>query len=134
VDVRGNSVYVSTLGAERPGAARIYKLNARTGRVQHVWKHFSGLTGIAVARDGTIYVSQVFHGAPEGDPGPGFDPSTVGQITRIRDGKRTNAQVTMPTGLEIKNGKLYASTWSVASFLGINHAGKIEQIRQSAFH
>ena len=134
VDVRGRSVFVSTLGAERPGAARIYKLNARTGHVQRVWKNFTGLTGIAVTRNGTIYVSEVFHGAPEGDPGPGFDPSTVGRITKISHGKRTYAQVTMPTGLEVKHGKLYASTWSVANFLGLDHAGKIEQVRQSAFH
>lgn len=134
VDVRGGSVYVSTLGAERPRAARIYRLDARTGRVQRVWRNFTGLTGIAVARNGTIYVSEVFYGAPEGEPGPGFDPSTVGRITKIRHGRRTHAQVTMPTGLEIKRGKLYASTWSVANFLGIDHAGKIERVKQSAFH
>ena len=58
----------------------------------------------------------------------------MGRITKISHGKRTYAQVTMPTGLEVKHGKLYASTWSVANFLGLDHAGKIEQVRQSAFH
>ena len=101
-----------------------------------MWRGFTSLTGIAVAPTGTIYVSEVLYGAPagEGPPPPGLDPSTVGRITRIQNGRITHAQVTMPTGLEYFGGRLYASSWSIASFLGIQHAGKLVQVNPRAFH
>ena len=128
------SVYVSTLGAEVPGAGRVYKLNARTGEVQRVWKGLTAPTGVAVGRHGTVYASQVFYGAPEGEPGPGFDPSSIGRITKIApSGKRTQAQVTMPIGLLFDKGKLYSTAWSVASFLQIPDAGQIVKVKAGAF-
>lgn len=134
VQVKGGSLYVSTLGAEAPGAGRIYKLNARNGKVQRVWKGFDSPTGIAVRKDGTIYFSQVTEGMPmTEEPPPGFDPSTVGQVTRIRHGKVTTAQVTMPTGLALKGGHLYASAWSIASWMGMQDAGQVVRIRDRAF-
>jgi len=133
VQVVGNSLYVSTLGAEAPGAGRIYKLNARTGNVQRVWKGLTAPTGVAVRTDGTIYYSEVLYGAPQGPPPPGFDPADVGRITRIHNGHVKHAQVTMPTGLVLKRGRLYASAWSIASFLGIPHAGQVVKVRESAF-
>jgi hypothetical protein len=133
VQVLNGSVYVSFLGAEAPGAARIYKLDARTGKVQRVWKRFTSLTGIAVRPGGAIYVSQVLHGAPAGQPPAGFDPSSVGQITRIANGHRRHAQVTMPTGLVLRGGDLYASAWSIASFLGIQKAGQVVRVSEGAF-
>ena len=39
----------------------------------------------------------------------------------------------MPTGLDLKNGDLYASAWSIASFLGIQHAGQVVKVRERAF-
>lgn len=132
VDVVNGRVYVSTLGAEAPGAGRVYKLTPR-GKVLRVWKGLTSPTGVAVRRDGTIYVSQVLQGSPPGQPPAGFDPSTVGQVTRINGQKRTQAQVTMPTGLDLKNGDLYSSAWSIASFLGIRHAGQVVQVRERAF-
>jgi len=129
------SVYVSTLGAEAPGAGRVYKVSARTGQVQHVWKGFTSPTGVAVGPYGTVYVSQVFHGAPEGEPGPDFDPSSVGRITKVApNGERTHAQVTMPTGLLSHGGHLYSTAWSVASFLRIPDAGQIVKVKAGAFH
>jgi hypothetical protein len=133
VQVINDSLYVSTLGAEAPRAGRIYKLNVHTGKVQRVWKGLTAPTGVAVRRDGTIYFSEVLYGAPEGQPPAGFDPADVGRITRIRNGHRTHAQVTMPTGLVLKNGDLYATAWSIASFLGIEHAGQVVRVRERAF-
>jgi hypothetical protein len=49
-------------------------------------------------------------------------------------GRITHAQVTMPTGLEYFGGRLYASSWSMASFLGIQHAGRLVQVSDRAFH
>ncbi len=133
VQVLGNSVYVSTLGAEAPNAGRIYKVNAHTGKVQRTWTNLTAPTGVAVRRDGTIYFSQVLHGAPDGPPAPGFDPADVGRITRIRHGHRTHAAVTMPTGLVLRGGQLYASSWSIASFLGIQGAGTVVRVPGGLF-
>jgi hypothetical protein len=134
IAVARGSVWVSTLGAEVPGAGRVYKLNPWNGKVRKVYRGLTAPTGIAVSRSGAIFVSQVLQGAPESDtPPPGFDPSTVGQITKIWHGKRTHAQVTMPTGLDIRNGRLYSTAWSVAPFFGVNHPGQIVRVFPSAF-
>lgn len=130
----GRYVYVSTLGAESPGASAIWKLDGRTGRVLCVWTGFTALTGIAVTPGGTIYASEVLFGAPEGDtPPPGFDPSAVGRLTRVDHGHITHAQVTMPTGLQYAGGHLYASAWSIAGQLGIPAAGQIVEVSPRAF-
>lgn len=136
IAVANGSIYVSTLGAEVPNAGRIYKLNPKTGKVLRVWKGLTAPTGIAVTPGGTIYVSEVLHGAPAGNgpPPSGFDPSSVGRITKIAHGVRTHAAVTMPTGLDYKGGKLYASAWSIAGMLGIRHPGQIVQVSPRAFH
>jgi hypothetical protein len=134
VAVQGKYVYVSTLGAEHPGASAVWKLDGRTGKVLRVWTGFTSLTGVAVTPGGTIYASEVLFGAPEGDPPPGFDPSKVGRLTRIDHGQVTHAAVTMPTGLRYVHGHLYATSWSIASFLGIQHAGQLVEVSPRAFH
>jgi hypothetical protein len=136
IAVARGRIYVSTLGAGSPLGSRIYVLNPANGRITKIYKGFTSLTGIAVAADGTIYASQVEYGAPpgEGPPPPGFNPAKVGRILRIApNGVRTYAQVTMPTGLALHGGKLYASTWSIAGFLGMKHAGQIQQVPFSLF-
>ena len=62
---RPGKVYVSTLGAEAPGAGRVYKLTPG-GKVLRVWKGLTAPTGVAVRHDGTIYVSEVSGGRPCG--------------------------------------------------------------------
>ena len=54
--------YVSTLPGfpELPGYARVFKVNAATGALNVVAKGFTGATDLAVADDGTIYVSELF--------------------------------------------------------------------------
>jgi DNA-binding beta-propeller fold protein YncE len=121
VQVLGNSLYVSTLGAEVPGAGRIYKLNARTGKVQRVWKHLTAPTGVAARADGTIYFSQVLYPAPAGPPG---------RITRIRNGHRTHAPVVMPTGVVLQDGVLYSTAFSLMG----PGAGQVVRVRDRAFH
>ncbi len=130
----GDHLYVSTLGSEAPGAARVHKLDATTGELVASYDGLTGATGVAVGDDGSVYVSELFEGAPAGPPPPGFDPSTVGQIVRIApDGTRTAAQVTMPTSLVWGHGRLYASAWSVAGFFGMPGAGQVVSLSPDAF-
>jgi hypothetical protein len=136
IAVARGSVYVSTLGAEVPGAGRIYRLNPHTGKVREVWKNLTAPTGIAVTQSGRIFFSEVLFGAPAGDgpPPPGFNPARVGRITMISHHRMTHARVTMPTGLDYRHGRLYASSWSIAGFLHLPHRGQIVSVRLSAFH
>jgi outer membrane protein assembly factor BamB len=126
-------IYVGALGAEAPGAGRVYVLDQH-GKLVRVIKGLTGVTGVAVDSKGTVYASNVLEGFPEGDPGPDLDPSTVGEVTRILpNGRRSTAQVTMPTGLEVENGDLYASAWSLAGFLGMPARGEVQRIGERAF-
>ncbi len=129
-----NTLYVSALTGEAPGEGRVYILNARTGRVLKTISGFTSPTGVAVRPDGTFYVSEVLHNAPTAEPGPGFDPAQIGRIVKVAaDGSRSYAAVTMPTGVLWQRGKLYASAWSIAGFLGIEGAGQVVAVADSAF-
>lgn len=129
-------IYVGTLSAEAPGAARVYVLDPR-GRVIGVHKGLTSVTGVAVDHWGTVYASNVLEGVSFGPTGPVIpaDPSTVGEVTRIPIwGPRSTAQVTMPTGLEVGHGGLYASAWSVAGFLlGQPGRGEVQRVDERAF-
>ena len=130
------TIYVGTLGAEAPGAGKVYVLDTH-GEQLDVIEDLTGVTGVTVDYHGTVYVSNVLEGMPmgEGPPPADFDPSTVGQLTRITpDGERAVAEVTMPTGLEVETLDLYASAWSIAGFLGMPAAGEVQRIGGGAFH
>ncbi|MDK3256566.1 ScyD/ScyE family protein [Blastococcus capsensis] len=127
-------IYVGTLGAEVPGAGRVYVLD-RHGEVVRVIEDLTSVTGVAVDH-GKVYVSNVIANAPMNpdEPPEGFDPATIGEITEILpNGERTTIQVTMPTGLEVEDGQLHASAWSVAGFLGMPSAGEVQRISDRAF-
>ncbi len=134
---RHGEVYVSTAGALHPGAARVYVFDRRHDHPVRVIDGLSGATGVAVDDDGNVYVSEMLEGAPEGEgpPPAGFDLAGVGQIVKIApDESRTYAQVTMPAGLLIHRGNLYASAWAVAGlFAGIPDRGEIVRVDPSAF-
>ncbi len=130
-------LYVSALTAEVPGQGRVYKVNPRTGRLVATIGGFTSPTGVAVDRKGNVYVSELLQGAPEGAPGPDFDPSTVGQIVRREPSpahRRSYVQVTMPSGLLVSHGRLYSATWAVAGlFLGIPARGEVVTVGKKAF-
>jgi hypothetical protein len=126
-------LYVSTLGALAPGAARVYVLDQR-GHVVRVIKGLDNATGVAVDRHGTVYVTDLLQGAQHRPPAPGFDPATVGQVVRIdRHGGRSYSQVAMPNGLLVDNGRLYASAWSIAAQLGKPSAGQLARTGWNSF-
>ena len=128
-------LYVSALTSEVPGQGRVYVVN-RNGKLLRTLTGFSAPTGVAVDPAGTVYVSELLQGAPEGNgpPPAGFDPASVGQIVKVtKNGKRSYAQVTMPSGLLFTDNRLYASAWSIASFVGLQDAGQIVVVDPSSF-
>jgi hypothetical protein len=133
VQGRDGLLYVSTLGAEVPGASRVYVLR-QNGSVVRVIDGLDGVTGVEVDPSGAVYAPELLAGAPEGNPPPGFDPSTVGRIVRIdRQGLRTYAQVTLPSGVGIRNGTLYATAWALALDPTAPPAGQLVKVAPSAF-
>lgn len=135
VAVRGGSVYISTLGAEVPRAGRVYQVGLRSGKVRRVWRNLTAPTGVAV-RGKAVYVSEVLYNLPQGPPPADFDIATAGRITKLAGGRRTSAQVTLPTGLDVRRGRLYSTAWSVAAlFLGPDGEGegRVVRVRRSAF-
>ena len=99
-------LYVSGLGAFAEG--HIYKVNARTGAIVRTWGGLPPLTGLAVARNGTIYAAS-------------FVADTVLRVTPTGV---TSAVVPAPTDVELHHG-----TVAVASF-----AGAVFGVAPSAFH
>ena len=117
-------IYVSTLGALTPGAGRVYVLNSDGKEVRRI-TGLNPMTGIVVDGDGTVYVSELTGDVPIDQA----DPSTpVGRIVRIDGDDRSYAAVTLPQGLAIDDGKLYASALSL-----VPDGGQVVRVPSGAF-
>lgn len=98
---KGGWLYVSLLpGGPEDGSTgangAVVKVKARSGKVRPVATGFAGATGVAVARNGDVYVAQLFGG----------------QVTRIKNGTGTPkpyAEVMMPGAVEWADGDLLVS-------------------------
>lgn len=120
---RWGNVYVGGLSSLTPGEAQVVKLSP-FGQVLRVWKHFTSVTGLAVGRDGTLYVSQLF--APEAAPP---NPMLQGVLTTVRpSGTRTDMDVPFPTGLALDGHNLYVSAFSIAPEGGLGVPGTSGQV------
>jgi hypothetical protein len=106
----------------------------QSGRVVRVIDDLDGATSVEVDKDGAVYVTELLAGAPEGPPPANFDPSTIGQIVRIdRHGHRTYAQVTTPSSVEIEEGQLYSTAFSVAFDPSKPVVGRLVRVSPKAF-
>jgi hypothetical protein len=119
-------IYVSTLGALTPGAARVYVLTPGGKEVRRI-EGLNPLTGIAVDHEGVVYASELTGDTPIDMVDPTQPP--VGRIVRInKNGDRSYAPVGLPQGLEFKNGKLYASALSL-----VPDGGQVVRVGLGAF-
>jgi hypothetical protein len=105
-------LYVSGLGGEAEG--HIWKVNASTGQIVQHLDGFPPLTGIAVAKDGTIFAASLF----------------TGQVFRLGKSGTAIAEVPGPSGLALsRTGTLYAGS---VDFEG--GPGALVSIAPAAFH
>jgi hypothetical protein len=100
------SLWVSVLpgGPESPSlGARgaVYKVNPATGKATRMAGGFLGATNLAVAPDGTVYVTELFGG----------------KISKIRGGAvSTAATVERPVSVEVHGGYLYVGQFADVDF------------------
>ncbi|MCU1657277.1 MAG: repeat protein [Pseudonocardiales bacterium] len=128
VSDRWGNVYVGGLSSLTPGEAQVVKLDD-DGHVLQVWHGFTSVTGVALGRDGSLYVSQLF--APEAHP---IDPMIQGVVTRVHGSTRTNMDVPFPAGLAVDEENVYVSAFSVlpdtgAGLPGIDTSGQVWRLR-----
>ena len=117
---KGGQLYVSTLtGGPEDGStgaqSKVYKVNPKTGAVTLVAENLVSAVGLGVAKNGDIYVSQLF----------------AGQISRIRSGSSvasTFLMTKMPAAVEWTTDGLYATTNALPPEKGRPN-GKVIHIR-----
>lgn len=126
---RWGNVYVGGLSSLTPGEAQVVKLD-KHGHTRARWGGFSAVTGVAVGRDGSLYVSQLF--ADEAHP---IDPTVQGVLTRIHGSHRTNVDVPFPAGVAVdRHNNVYVSAFSVlpdtgAGIPGVDTSGQVWRLR-----
>ena len=85
--------------------ASVYRVDPRTGKVARVVRGLTSATGLAVAKNGDIFVAELFRG----------------RIVRARKGTSTASgflKVALPGDVELRNGQLYATTGVLTGLSG----------------
>jgi hypothetical protein len=96
----------------------------RNGKHLRTWGGFTSITGVALGRDGSIYVSQLF--AQEANPPSG---QIQGVLTRIHNGTRQNTDVPFPAGIAVdRANNVYVSAYSIAPAGGLGGPGTSGQV------
>jgi hypothetical protein len=127
---RHGNVYVGGLSSLTPGEAQVVKLSPDGKHVKRVWHGFTAVTGVAVSRDGTLYVSELF--ATEQHPA---DPQIQGVLTKIKsNGHRSHMDVPFPAGVVVnRHGTVFVAAWSVAPETGLAGPGTSGQVWRLRF-
>jgi sugar lactone lactonase YvrE len=114
---RDGDVFVGGLVGEVPGAGQVVELDGRTGALEHTWEGFTTVTGVAVGRDGSLYVSQLF--APQANP---LVPDIQGVLTKVTpDGTHHDIDVPFPAGVAVdSHDNVFVSAWSIAPAGGLS--------------
>ncbi len=109
-------IYVGGLVSELPGQGQVVRLDEETGKVEKTWSGFTTVTGVAVGRDDSLYVSQLF--APQAAP---IDPMVNGVLTKVSsEGTRTNKDVPFPAGVAVDSwNNVYVAAFSIAPDTGL---------------
>lgn len=103
----GSYFYVGQLSSLAPGAAKITVFNSRWQAVTF-YGGLTSVTSVAVARNGDIYATELFTGAPFQSPGALVKISHNGAV-------RTSTTLPTPGGVAVDNcGHVYVSVNSVA--------------------
>lgn len=112
------TLYVSTLpgGPEDPSlGARgaVYTVNPSTGKATRMASGFLGATNLAVAKDGTVYVTELF----------------AGQVSRIRHGKVTPfVPIANALSVEVDRGGLWVGTLAPLGEMGPEGPGTVVRV------
>jgi hypothetical protein len=133
IAIAHGDVYVGGLASELPGQAEIVRLDGRTGNVEQTWTGFSAITGLAVGRDGSLYVSQLE--APEANP---INPMVSGVLTKVTpNGTHHDIDVPFPAGVAVdKWDNVFVAAFSVApegglagAPAGVDTSGQVWRLR-----
>jgi glucose/arabinose dehydrogenase len=108
-------IYVGELHSEQKGKAKVWKYD-RHGNVLRSWGHFTTVTGVARAADGSLYVSELFGGSCKFGQIPNCFP---GRVVRVApNGERTSRKVPFPAGIVAVHGKVFVAAYSVSPASG----------------
>lgn len=123
-----SDIYVGGLASEIPGQGQVLRLDHATGEVKRTYSGFTGVTGVALDNQGSLYVSQLF--AP-----PSGEGAMPGAVTRVmQDGHRETASIPFPAGLAIdQNRNVFVSAFSVATEEGMGAPGSSGQVWRLKF-
>lgn len=123
MDKRTGRILVGELHSEIPGKARVWSLR-RDGSVARSWKGFTTVTGVTRARNGTLYVSELFGGKCGFEDIPQCFP---GQVVRIKpNGNRKAFPVPFPAGVVVRFGKPYVAAFSTSPATGLQPPPGVE--------
>ncbi|UDY35827.1 ScyD/ScyE family protein [Dermatobacter hominis] len=100
------NLYVGQLSSLEPGLAKVTVLRP-DGKVLKVYDGLSSVTGVAVAKNGDVYATELFTGEPFNSPGALVKISA-------RTGARTVTELPAPGGVAVGGGSAYVSINSVS--------------------